>query len=46
MLQRLGIAFAQLKAGNTSKNLLKEISHIIYSICAEQKKSLSKNMKI
>ena len=31
MLQRLPIALAQVKAGNTSKNLLNEIIKIIYS---------------
>ena len=30
MLQRLSIALAQVKAGNTSKNLLNEIRQIIY----------------
>ena len=32
MLQRLSIAFAQIKAGNTSENLLNEIKQIIYSL--------------
>ena len=32
MLQRLPIALAQVKAVNTSKNLLKEIKQIIYSL--------------
>ena len=32
MLQRLSIAFAQVKAGNTSENLLDEISQIISSL--------------
>ena len=32
MLQRLPIAVAQVKAGNTSKNLLNEIKQIIYSL--------------
>ena len=32
MLQRLPIAIAQVKAGNTSENLLNEIRHIIYSL--------------
>ena len=31
MLQRLPIALGQLKAGNTTKNLLNEIRQIIYS---------------
>ena len=30
MLQRLPIAFAQVKAGNTSENLLNEVRQIIY----------------
>ena len=30
MLQRLPIAFAQIKAGNTSENFLNEIRQIIY----------------
>ena len=36
MLQRLPIAFAQVKAGNNSENLLNEI------LCINQKKSLKK----
>ena len=32
MLQRLTIALAQVKAGNTSENLLNEIRQIIYSL--------------
>ena len=32
MLQRLSIAFAQLKAVNTSENVLNEIRQIIYSL--------------
>ena len=31
ILQRLPIALAQVKAGNTSENLLNEIKQIIYS---------------
>ena len=31
MLQRLPIALAQVKGGNTSENLLKEIPQITYS---------------
>ena len=31
MLQRLPIALAQVKEGNTSENLLNEISQIIHS---------------
>ena len=30
MLQRLSVAIAQVKAGNTSENLLNEIRYIIY----------------
>ena len=32
MLQRLPITLAQVKAGNTSENLLNEIKQIIYSL--------------
>ena len=32
MLQRLPIALAKVKAGNTSENLLNEIKQIIYSL--------------
>ena len=32
MLQRLPIALVQVKAGNTSENLLNEIRKIIYSL--------------
>ena len=32
MLERLPIALAQVKAGNTSENLLNEIRKIIYSL--------------
>ena len=32
MLQRSPITFAQVKAGNTSENLLNEISQVIYSL--------------
>ena len=32
MLQRLPIAFAQVKAGNTSENCLNEIHQIIFSL--------------
>ena len=32
MLQRLSITQAQVKAGNTSENLLTEIKQIIYSL--------------
>ena len=32
-LQRLPIALAQVKAGNTSENLLNEIRQIIYYLC-------------
>ena len=33
MIQRLPIAFAQVKAGNNSQNLLNEIRQIVYSLC-------------
>ena len=32
MLQRLPIALAQVKAGNTSEKLLNEIRQIVYSL--------------
>ena len=37
MLQRLPIALAQVKAGNTSENLLNEIRQIIYSLYGAKK---------
>ena len=40
MLQRLPIALVQLKAGNTSENLLKKITQIIY--CLYQTKEITK----
>ena len=36
MRQRLPIALAQVKAGNTSENLLNEIRQIIYSLYREK----------
>ena len=42
MLQRLPIALAQIKAGDTSEHVLKEISHIIYFINRE--KEVTKNV--
>ena len=44
MLQRLSIALAQVKAGNTSENLLNEVRQIIYSLYREKEviKKLSK----
>ena len=36
MLQRLPIALAQLKAGNTTENLLSEITRVIYSLYLEK----------
>ena len=36
MLQRLPIALAQVKAGNTSKNLLNEIKHIYFLYRAKE----------
>ena len=33
MFQRLPITFAQVKAGNTSENLLNEIRKIIFYLC-------------
>ena len=36
MIQRLPIALAQVKAGNTSENLLNEIIQRIYSLYREK----------
>ena len=41
MLQRLSTALAQVKASNTSENLLHEMRQIIYSFC-RAKESLKK----
>ena len=39
MLEKLSIALAQVKAGNTSENLLNEIRQIIF-LCSEKRKLL------
>ena len=46
MLQRLLIALAQVKAGNTSENLLNEIRQIMYSLyrAKENAKTLYNNI--
>ena len=46
MPQRLPIAFGQVKAGNTSENLLNEIRQIIYFLYQAQEitKKVYKNM--
>ena len=46
MLQRLPIALAQLKAGNSSKNLFNEIRRIVYSLyrAKETTKKVYKNI--
>ena len=36
MFQTLPTAFVQVKAGNTSENLLNEIYQIIYFLCREK----------
>ena len=36
MLQRLPIALAQVKTGNTSENVLNQIKQIIYSLYREK----------
>ena len=36
MLQRSPVALAQVKAGNTSENLLNEVRQIIYSLYREK----------
>ena len=42
MLQRLPIALAQVKAGNTSENLLNKIRQIIY--CLYRAKEVNKKV--
>ena len=42
MLQRLSIALAQVKAGNSSKSLLNEIRQIVYSLY--QSKQITKKV--
>ena len=42
MIQRLPIAFAQIKAGNNSENLLNEMRQIIYSLY--QSKEITKKV--
>ena len=42
MLQRLPIAFAQVKAGNNSENVLNEIKRIVYSFY--QSKEITKKV--
>ena len=42
MLQRLSIAVAQVKAGNSSENLLNEIRQIVYSLY--QSKQITKKV--
>ena len=42
MLQRLPVALAEIKAGNTSEKLLDEIRQVIYSLYQE-KEVIKKN---
>ena len=42
MLQRLPIALAQVKAGNTSENLLNEIKQVVY--CLYQSNEITKKV--
>ena len=42
MLQRLPIALAQVKAGNSSENVLNEIRKVVYSL--HQSKEISKKV--
>ena len=42
LLQRLPIAFAQVKAGNNSENLLNDIRQIVYSLY--QSKGITKKV--
>ena len=44
MLQRLPVALTQIKAGNTSENLLNKIPQ--YIICIELKKLLKKYVTV
>ena len=46
MLQRLPIALAHVKAGNTSENLLDEIRQMIYSLHLSKKKKKKKKKSI
>ena len=48
MLQRLPMTIAQVKAANTSENLLNEIIQIIYSLYQEKEvtKKIYKNIMI
>ena len=43
MFYRLPVALVQVKAGNTSQNLLNETTQIIY-LCSKKKKSLKKHI--
>ena len=46
MIRRLPVALVQVKAGNTSVNLLNEIRQIIYSLYRAKKKILKKYVTI
>ena len=48
MLQRLPVALAQLKSGNTSENLLNEVRQMIYSLCRTKEitKKVYNNIKL
>ena len=46
MLERLRIAFAEVKTGNTAENLLMEIFQIIYYLYQAKKKLLKMYMAI
>ena len=45
MLQRLPIALTQVRAGDTSENLLNEIVQIMYYLYREKKKVIKKYQK-
>ena len=45
MLQRLALAFAQVKADNNSEKLSNEIRQIVYSLYCINKKNLLKSLK-
>ena len=44
MLQKLPIALVQVKAGNTSENLLNEMRQIIYSLYRAKEKKVYNNI--
>ena len=45
MLQRLALAFAQVKAVNNSESLSNKVRQIVYSLYCINKKNLLKSLK-